>query len=128
MASPKRNQKDYTAMKTGEVRNGLAGSRKSSRELYAELSTEITVPDEKLKEYVDDIFREDLRVSAYRKFLEAKTHPTAVRGYYHFINAYHKHQENGRWGNTCCLALDTACELLKVKRARNNRSKRKRRK
>ena len=70
-------------MKTGEVRNGLAGSRKSSRELYAELSTEITVPDEKLKEYVDDIFREDLRVSAYRKFLEAKTHPTAVRGYYH---------------------------------------------
>jgi len=129
MASPKRSQKDYTAVKNGEVRNLLYGSRKRSKERYTELSVETTVTDEKLKEYVDDIFREDLRASVYRTFLEAKNHPKAVRGYYHFVNAYHKHQEDDRsWGNTCCLALDTARDLLKVKRTRNNRSKRKRKK
>jgi hypothetical protein len=128
MASPKRNQEDYTAVKEGKLRDISAGSRKRSKQLYAELSVEVDVSNEKLKEYVDDIFRKDLRISAYSTFLKAKTHPKAVRGYYHFVNAYHKHLVDERsWGNTCCFALDTAHELLKVKRVRNNRSKQKRR-
>lgn len=130
MASPRKRQKDYTALKTGELRNLGAGARKNSKAMYAELSVEVKIPDEKLKEYVDNIFREDLRVSAYRTFLEAKNHPKASRGYYHFVNAYHKdlEDEDRSWGTTCCFALDTAHKLLKVKRVINNRSKRKRRK
>jgi len=130
MASPKRSQEDYTAVKNGEVREITHGSKKRSKARYAELSIEVTVPDLKLKEYVDDIFREDLRSSAYRIFLEAKSHPKAVRGYYHFVNAYHKYLEadDGSWGNTCCFALDAARDLLKEKRVRNNKSKKKRKK
>ena len=128
MAHPRKSQKDYTAIKEGVVRNILDGSRKRAKERYAQLSKEVIVSDEKLKEYVNDIFREDLRMSTYRTFIEAKNHPKAIRAYYQFVNAYHMYQEDEHSsGNTCCLVLDTARDLLKRKRVVNNRSKKKRR-
>lgn len=125
MAHPKKDQKDYSAVKNKEVRNLHDGIKKRAKEQFAELSTPVHISDEELKKYVADIFREDLQASAYDTFLKAKTHPNTIRGYYYFVNAYHRHIEDESWSNTCCFALDTALALVKEEKIRKKQKGRK---
>ncbi|MEM6525967.1 MAG: hypothetical protein AAF693_19365 [Bacteroidota bacterium] len=116
MASPRRCQKDYDAMKEGILRN-LMDSKKlkeGARRQAAKLDPEIIIPDERLREYVDDIFRKDLRDSAYYTFKRAKNSPRAISAYYNFVNAYNLSQKGEHsYGNICCLSLERAETLLR---------------
>lgn len=116
MAFPARYQKDYSAMKKGILRNLMdRKNAKAKRKAYREkMDKENIVTDEELKIYVDDIFREDIRTSAYNKLIAAQNDPNAIIAYYNFVNAYQLYKAgNDSYGNICCLALDRAEELLK---------------
>ncbi len=125
MAWPTQSQGDYTAVKTGKVKSLFDRKSKAERREYRKkMDKPITVSDEKLRMYVDDIFREDLRISSYNILIEAKNEPKAIRAYYNFVNAYHiyKNDEDSS-GNVCCLALDYAQDLLKKEKDRKWRKK-----
>lgn len=116
MANPHRSKKDYQAYKKGVLKNLIdkANSRKRRMEYRRKMNKEVTVPDEELKKYVDDIFRKDLRRSSYEILISAKNNSKAIIAYYNFINAYQlMEQGEGSYGNTCCMAVDRAKDLLK---------------
>jgi hypothetical protein len=118
MGFPAKDEEDFKAYKKGILKNLLdrKNSKQESKEYRQKMNKVVSIPNETLRTYVDEIFRKDLRNSSYYIFLEAKNHPRAVIAYYNFINAYNLHQ-NGEdsYGNICCLALDRAKELLKKK-------------
>jgi hypothetical protein len=121
MAFPARSQEDYTALKKGIVRNLIdPKNAKARRKAFKEkLNKEITVSDGELKSYVDDIIREDLRISSYNTLIAARNNPKAIIAYYNFVNAYQLYEEGDEsYGNICCLSLNKAEELLK-KRKKN---------
>jgi hypothetical protein len=63
---------------------------------------------------VDDIFRKEVRRSSYETLLSAKNNSRAIIAYYNFINAYQLMQQGEvSYGNTCCMSVDHAKELLK---------------
>lgn len=116
MAQPRRLQKDYDAWKQGILCDLFESKRvkEGGKKMSEKLDPEISIPDEQLKEYVHDIFREDVRSSAYRTFIRAKNSKTATKAYYNFVNAYHIYKKGkDSYGNICCLALDSAEELLR---------------
>lgn len=118
MAFPSRSQKDYTALKKGILKNLIdqKNARTRRKELSTKLNKEITIPDEDLKRYVENIFRDEFRNSSFKTLLKAKRHPKAITGYYHFVNAYHLYEKGDEsFGNICCLAVDKAKALLKKK-------------
>ena len=114
MASPTKTQEDYIAVKKGIVRKFPNSTQAERKKFIAELDQEIFVEDPVLKTYIDDIIREDLRISSYNTLIEAKNNPKAVKAYFNFVNAYHlftKGQDS--YGNICCMAIDSAKKLLK---------------
>ena len=115
MASPHRSQEDYNAVKTGIARDILyRENRKAERKAYREkLNAEIFVTDEELKGYVDEIFALRFRNASFNTLLQAKKKPKAVVAYYNFVNAYKLSKTEDGYGNVCCLAVDTAKELLR---------------
>ena len=116
MAFPIRSQKDYNALRKGKVRNifDKARSRARKQELSEKIDKETVVSNEELKRYVDETFREDLRMSAYKTLLAAKDNPRAVIAYYNFVNAFQLDESGEKsYGNICCMALDLAKVLLK---------------
>ncbi len=118
MAHPVRSREDYTAVKKGIVRNLFDPKELKSRRKEARdgLDKKIIVPDEKLRNYVNGIIREDLRNSSYYTLVEAKNNKKAIIAYYNFVNAYHLYKQgDDSFGNICCLAIDKAKELLKKK-------------
>jgi hypothetical protein len=117
MAWPTRSQEDYTAVKRGVVREFPKSTKASRKKMFDVLDKEIFIDDQVLKSYVDDIIREDLRNSSYNMLIEAKNSPKAVKAYFNFVNAYQLYK-NGKdsYGNICCLAIDSAKELLKPKK------------
>ncbi|MCX6183434.1 MAG: hypothetical protein NT150_16110 [Bacteroidetes bacterium] len=119
MAFPCSKQEDYSAWKQGIKRNLMDedDSKEKRKAYWQKLDKEISVSDKKLREYVDDIFREGLRNKAYQVLLDAKNEPKAIVAYYNFINAYQMQEEEPS-GNICCLAFDKASELLKKERIR----------
>lgn len=119
MAFPDRSQEDYTALKNGIVKNLIdTGNAKARRKTFREkLNREVTVSDEELKRYVDDVIREDLRTSSYDTLVAARHNPKAVIAYYNFVNAYQLYEKGEEsYGNICCMSLDRAKELLKKKK------------
>jgi hypothetical protein len=119
MASPTRSQEDFTALKKGIVRNLIdPKNAKARRKAFRErLDKENFVSDDDLKRYVDDIIREDLRRASYNTLIEAKNSPKAVRAYYNFVNAYQLFEQGeDSYGNICCLAIDSAKDLLKKRK------------
>lgn len=111
-----RDEKDFYAYKKGILRNLFTrkNSKQESKEYRQKMNKAVSVPNETLRAYVDEIFRKDLRNSSYYILIEAKSHPRAVIAYYNFINAYHLDQGGEySYGNICCLAIDRAKELLK---------------
>ena len=124
MANPTKTQKDYTAIKNGIVKNRFndSNSRARRKEMMKKLDAEISVPDEDLWKYVNDIFREDLRNSFYNILIRAKKDRKAVKAYYNFVNAYHLYEKgDDSYGNICCLTIDSARILLKPKRTKRKR-------
>ena len=118
MAHPATYQEDYTAFNQGEVSQFPDPKNASARrkELRNKLDREITIPDTRLRTYVDAVFREDFRNSSYQILLKAKQNPMARRAYYHFINAYRLLERGDTsFGSICCLSVDRAEELLKKK-------------
>jgi len=115
MAFPKRNQKDYSALKKGIVRNIIdkKNSRKRSLEFHKKIDTEIYVTDNLLKKYVDECFHENLRTKAYQTFIRAKNDKKAVVSYFNFINAHLLSKEYFSYGNIAAMSLDLAEKLLK---------------
>lgn len=116
MAHPTKYQKDYSALKQGVVRNLIdpKNSRARRKAFREKLDKENYVTDEELKSYVDDIIREDLRNSSYNTLIKAKNNPKAVKAYFNFVNAYQIFSAGkDSYGNICCLAIDSAKELLK---------------
>jgi hypothetical protein len=116
MASPKRSQEDYNAVKKGEAKPLVdRKNAKEKRKAYREKMNKVVfVTDEELKTFVDDIFAERYRKSSYNNLLLAKNNPKAVVAYYNFINAYHFYKDGqDSYANICCLAADYAKELLK---------------
>lgn len=116
MASLTRSQKDYSALKKGVVRNIIDPTNaRAKRKAYREkMNKENVVSDEKLLLCINDIFREDIRRSAYNTLIAAKNNPIAVIAYYHFVNAYQLYEAGeDSYGNICCMALDRAKELIK---------------
>jgi len=115
-ANPATNQDDYNVYKKGELRNliGRANSRERRKEFNSKLDKEVSIPDQVLEEYVNDIFAEEYRVSSYRILLEAKNSRKAIKAYHNFINAYEL-QANGEdsFGNICCMSVDYARDLLR---------------
>jgi len=117
MAHPKRNQKDYTALKKGIVRNVIdkRNSRKSSIEFRKKLDAEIFITDELLKVYIDECFRKDLRAKAYQLFISAKNDKKAKIAYFNFINAHQLSKKEISYGNIAAMSFDYAAQLLKKK-------------
>ena len=118
MGFPARDEEDFYAYKQGILKNlfDRKNSKREAKEYRQKMNKEVFVTDEILRVYVDAVFRKDLRNSSYFILVEAKSHPLAIIAYYNFINAYQMDQ-NGEdsYGNICCLAVDSAKELLKKK-------------
>ncbi len=117
MAWPARSQEDYTAVIKGVVRKFPQRTKAARKKFNERLDREIFVEDSILQSYVNDIFREDLRNSSYRTLIEAKNNPKAMKAYFNFINAYQLYEKGkDSYGNICCMAIDSAKELMKTKR------------
>ena len=118
MGFPTRDEEDFYAYQQGVLKNlfDRKNSKQESEEYRQKMNKAISVPNETLRAYVDDIFRKDLRNSSYYILIEAKSHPRAIIAYYNFINAYNLDQSGeDSYGNICYLAVDRAKELLKKK-------------
>ena len=115
MASPRRSQKDYDAVKQVIAKDIIADSTKATRKKEKEmLARPIEVSDEELRIFVDDIFAKEYRNSSYNALIDAKKTPKAIAAYYNFINAYHLlKQGEDSYSNICCMSVDRAKELLK---------------
>lgn len=116
MAFPDKYEEDYIAMKNGILRNLMdRKNAKAKRKAYREkMDKENIVTKENLRLYVNDIFREDIRKSAYNTLIAAQKNPNAIIAYYNFVNAYQLYEAgDDSYGNICCLSLDHAEELLR---------------
>ena len=117
MAWPAKSQEDYTAVKKGIARKFPDSTKAKRKKFIDELDKEIFVGDQVLRTYVDHIIRKDLRNSSYITLIEAKNNPNAVKAYFNFVNAYQLFEKGKEsYGNICCLAIDSAKELLKSKK------------
>jgi hypothetical protein len=118
MGFPARDDEDFYAYKQGILKNlfDSKNSKQESKEYRQKMNKVVSVPNETLRAYVDEIFRKELRNSSYYILIKAQNHTRAVIAYYNFINAYILDQ-NGEdsYGNIFCLAVDRAKELLKKK-------------
>jgi hypothetical protein len=116
MASPKKNQKDYTAYKQGIVRSFFdetkAERKKSSEELDLKFNAPIEITDKELLEAVNDIFAEQYRKESYNILLRAKKHPIAIKDYHNFVNAWNLIKGGENYGNIACLCIDGAKDNL----------------
>jgi hypothetical protein len=102
VAFPTLYEKDFIAYKNGELHDILTTTKEEKQEMKS-LNDFISVSDEELKIYVDDIFAEQYRAESYRKLLKAKN----TKYYFNFVNAYNLYK-NGQdsYANICCMAVD----------------------
>ncbi|WP_397447284.1 hypothetical protein [Polaribacter sp. R77954] len=119
MAFPRRNQKDYTALKQGILRNIISkkNTKKRISKLHQKLDEEIYVTDHILKMYINECFREDLRANAYQLFKRAKNDKKAVISYFNFINAHLLSKKDSSFSNIAVMSYDLAKRLLRKKRS-----------
>ena len=75
----------------------------------------IDMEESELKKAVDFIFAKEYRVSSLITLLKAKGHKTAIKYYYGFINAYNFTINDESYGNTCCMCVDSAKDILNKK-------------
>ena len=92
-------------------------NKKKQKDFVRNLNKEITVSDEILLTYVDEIFAEKYRRSSYNLLIKAKRNERSVKAYYNFLNAF-EFYKNGEdsYSNICCISVDLAKDLLKPKK------------
>jgi len=92
-------------------------NKREQKDFVRKLDKEITVSDEILFAYVNEIFAEKYRRSSYNILLKAKKNKRSVKAYYNFLNAF-EFYKNGEdsYGNICCMSVDLAKDLLKPKK------------
>ena len=66
-----------------------------------------------LKTYVDNYFREDLKVASYQILINAKNNKNALKYYFNFVNAYQLNEKDESYSNIPALAVEQAQKLLK---------------
>jgi Arc/MetJ-type ribon-helix-helix transcriptional regulator len=118
---------DYSAFIKGVLRPlpDRRNSRSRRKEMLEKLNKEVLVSDEQLKAYINNLIRDDLRVSSFNILSEAKNIKHAVMAYYNFVNAYLLYEEGeDSYGNIACMSIDLAKKLLKetnrsLKRGKN---------
>ncbi len=119
MAWPRRNQKDYDAVRSGlakDIRQRGPAEAERKKEHRA-LNKPVEVTNEELLGYVNEIFAAPYRLSSYLILKDARTNRYAVKAYYYFVNAYLAHQSgDSSMGKICCLAVDRARYLLRTNR------------
>ena len=128
MASPRRSQEDYKALKKGVLRDltDTRESRSERKEKWNKLNQEVIIPDKELKEYLDELLRKEFRNLAYKTLIEAKNHPKAKKAYYNFINTYHIYKNGDEsYGNICCMIIGNAENLLRPNRIKRMKKSRK---
>jgi hypothetical protein len=116
MAHPTETYVDYSAFIKGILRPlpDRRNSRTKRKEMREKLNKEVLVSDEQLKAYINNLIRDDLRVSSFKILSEAKNSKHAVMAYYNFVNAYHLHKAgDDSYGNIACMSIDLAKKLLK---------------
>lgn len=124
MAHPTRSQEDFTALRTGIVRQfpDLKNAKTKRKEFREKLDKEVFVTDEILKAYINNIIRKDLRFSSFNILIEAKKDAQALMAYFNFINAYQLYEKGeDSYGNICCMAIDRAKKLLKIRRVKRKK-------
>ncbi len=116
MASPAISQEDYLAFKKGILRNLFDRNKSERVEFRSRLNKKISVSNETLREYVDDIFSKEFRSSSFDILVRANNSKRAVTAYYNFVNAYEIYcGGEDSYGNICCMAVDSAKKLLRGK-------------
>jgi len=113
VAQPARNQKEYDLYKGGFLIDPFIITKKQLKEYSEKLYTPIEMSKSELKKGVDFIFAKEYRTPALITLLKAKEHKIAKKYYYGFINGYNLTMNGERYGNTCCLCVDSAKELMK---------------
>ena len=83
-------------------------------EYRLKIDKEVTITDETLRAYINDIFHKNYRQSSYDILRAAKKKKGSIIAYYNFINAYNDYKDgDDSSSNTCCMSVDLARELLK---------------
>ncbi|MBN1340985.1 MAG: hypothetical protein JXA03_16775 [Bacteroidales bacterium] len=121
MAFPWRSKEDYMALKRGLLRDlfNQKNSKIKRKETKEKLDREVIVTDEQLRNYIDALIKEDLRIHSYNILLQARSNPDSIRVYYNFVNAYQLYQNGDEsMGNICCMAIDLAKDLIRKKRTK----------
>lgn len=116
MGFPTKDERDFKAYKSGVLKNLLdqQDTKQQRKAFWQKLNKEVTVSNETLQSYVNDVFRKEFQNASYDILIEAKKHPKSIKAYYNFINAYQLEQKGeGSYGNICCLAVDNAKKLIK---------------
>lgn len=112
MGFPKKYQEDYTAYKKGILKDRFKRTKAQKKldtiKWNKAYKTPIEISNEELLEAVNTVFAEEYRVSAYRIFRTAKTHPVAIVDYYTFVNAYKLEEYS-----ISCMSLDSAEDNLR---------------
>lgn len=122
MARPARSEKDYQAYKKGILRNLIERRASKKKEFRERLDVKISVSDETLRSYVNDIITENYRSSSYDILIKAKNSKHAIIAYYNFINAYQLYEKGEEsYGNICCMSIDVARDRLRQKKGKSKK-------
>lgn len=116
MAHPAETHEDYSAFRKGILRPlpDRRNSRAKRKEMREKLNKEVLVSDEQLKGYINNLIRDDLRVSSFNILSEARSSKHAVMAYYNFVNAYLLYEAGEEsYGNIACMSVDWTKKLLK---------------
>lgn len=118
MAMPAKNQKEYDLLKHGEISSIGFESRKERDEIFKGLYEPINMPDEKLKEEIDRIYRREFRESTFNTLIKAKKDPRAIKYYYGFINSLAKIEKHRNLPFSC---VDSARYIMRKKKKKSRR-------
>lgn len=112
MASPKRNQEDFTAYKQNIVTSFFNRTKsvykEKTKQWEIDYHTPIYMTDDELKLAIDDIFAKEFRENAFRVFSRSKDHGVAKKDYFTFVNAYNMTKNGDDKSIICCMTLDSA--------------------
>ena len=115
VANPVESQKEYDLYKKGFFENPFIITKKQTKAYREKLFSPIDMMESELIVAISYIFSEKYRVSSLITLLKASRHNEAKKYYYAFINAYNLTINGESYGNTCCMAVDSAKEKMKKK-------------
>lgn len=123
-ATPYRKEEDYLAMKKGIVTNHFTKiktkeEKEAEKQKRKRLQQPIFIPDNQLREFVNDIFVKGWRGSSYETLILAKKKFPFL--YFEFINSYLVSKENNCEDKYCIFIVDWARMLMKKQKKKKNK-------